>query len=409
MALDHLRKDDQLVVNGLLDFVGKDVVPREQSILDIMEDPRRRYDESGREHLTISNAREATRISSATAGYYQMFCPEEIGGGDLPLRVSVLCWEALHHEYGPGERLAYATISHWASGPSLLWRDVSARLAKDIRPDVIAGRKAGCFGMSEPDAGSDAWGMKTRAVRDGDTWVISGSKQWTSFATTADYILLFAVTDPHKVQKRRGGITCFFVPMDAEGVRIESTIRLYGEIGGREAIITFDGVRVPDSERFGPVDEGFTLAMMGASQGRLYNAGRSIGLARWAIERTVEYMKSRQTGGKPIAEHQSLQHMLADSAVQVFAAKAMTLETAAKVDAGEDARRDLAMAKLFSTNAAVDVFDRAMQIYGGMGLTNEVRLHDGWKTVRTLRIADGTDQILRNTIAKDLLRGNTYF
>lgn len=405
----QVQSEEQAVIDGLLSFVGQEVAPREAALGELMEDPRHLFKEDGREHPEVAEARRETRIASAGAGYYQMFCPESIGGSGLPLRLSVLCWEALHHKYGPGERLMYGTISHWASGPSVLWEDVSPYLAAEVRPNVVKGRMAGCFGMSEPDAGSDAWGMKTRATRDGDTWSITGSKQWTSFAPTADYVLAFAVTDPDMVERRRGGITCFYVPMSTPGVRVESVIRLYGEIGGREAILSFDDVRVPDEQRFGPEDQGFTLAMMGASQGRLYNAGRSIGLARWALERAVEYAQVRETGGQPIARHQAIQHMLADSATAIFAAKAMTLETAEKVDAGADARRELAMAKLFATNSAVDVFDRAMQVHGGMGLTNETRLHEGWKTLRTLRIADGTDEILRNTVARELLKGNTSF
>lgn len=405
----HGMTDDEHVVAGLLDFVEKDVVPREEALDGIFDDPRRLYTADGSETSEVALARRATRKASASAGYYQMFCPESIGGGGLSLRLSVLCWEALHHRYGPGERLMYGAISHWASGPSLLWTEASSHLQQHVLPDVIAGQSSGCFGMSEPEAGSDAWGMKTRAVRDGDSWIISGSKQWTSFAPTADYILLFAVTDPEMVQRRTGGITCFYVPMDTPGLRVESVIRLFGEIGGREAILSFDDMRVPDEQRFGPQDAGFNLAMMGASQGRLYNAGRSIGLSRWALERSVEYAKSRHTAGRPIADHHSIQNMLADSAVAVFAARSMTLETAAKADAGEDARRELAMAKLFATNAAVETFDRAMQVHGGMGLTNELRLHEGWKTVRSIRIADGTDEILRRTIAKELLRGNVRF
>lgn len=403
------ERRDAAVVNGLLEFVEKEVEPREEAIAEIMEEPRLLYTESGVEHPDVTAARAAVRMASADAGYYQMFCPEEIGGGGLPLRLSVLCWEALHHKYGPGERLAYGTISHWASGPSLLWTEVSEELAEQVRPKVVSGRLAGCFGMSEPEAGTDAWGMKTRATRDGDSWSITGSKQWTSFAPTADYVLLFAVTDPDMVAARKGGITAFYVPMETDGVRVESVIRLFGEIGGREAILSFDEARVPDSYRFGPLHGGFNLAMMGASQGRLYNSARSVGLARWAMERSVEYSQSRHTSGKPIAEHQSIQNMLADMAVEIFAARTMTLETAAKVDEGQDARRELAMAKLFATNAAVKIFDRAMQVHGGMGLTNELRLHEGWKTARTIRIADGTDEILRRTIAKELIRGNVRF
>ena len=398
-----------MVVNGLLEFAEKEAVPREVQLTSFFDDPRLRYDADGREAKEITSARREIRLLSAEAGYYQAFCPPEIGGGGLPLRTSVLCWEALHQRHGPGERLAYGAIAHWASGPSALWLQASDSLAQEVRPDVVTGRLAGCFGMSEAGAGSDAWSMKTRAVRVGDSWRITGSKQWTSFAPTADYILLFAVTDPEMVRRRTGGVTCFFVPMTTAGTRMESVIRMWGEPGGREAILSFDDVAVSDSSRLGEENAGFTLAMAGASQGRLYNAARCVGLSRWALERSAEYAKSRHTSGKPIAEHQSIQNMLADTAIEIFAAKNMALATASQADAGEDVRRDLAMAKLFATNAAVRAFDRAIKVHGAMGVTNEVRLFEGWKTVRALRIADGTDEILRRTIAREVLHGNIGF
>lgn len=255
----------------------------------------------------------------------------------------------------------------------------------------------------------DAWRMKTAAVRDGDAWVLHGAKQWTSSAPTADYILAFAITNPGLVESLKGGISCFYIPTDTPGFRVESVIPLFGEIGGREAIISLTDVRVEDGSRIGALDRGFELAMLGATHGRFYNTARSVGLSRWALERAVRYAQDRWASGKPIAEHQAIQIMLADTAVEVYAARTMGLDAAARADGGEKTRREAAMAKLFATNAAVHVFDRAMQVHGGMGLTNELRLYEGWKTVRTLRIADGTDEILKRTIARELLKGNTSF
>jgi acyl-CoA dehydrogenase len=287
--------------------------------------------------------------------------------------------------------------------------NASDHLTHTMLPDVVAGALQGCFGMSEPDAGSDAWRMKTSARRNGDTWVINGSKQWTSFAPTADYILAFAVTNPALVETRKGGITCFCIPTSTPGFKVESIIRMFGEVGGREAIVALGDVHIGDEYRLGDVDRGFDLAMAGATQGRFYNAARSVGLSRWALERSVAYAQARWASGKPIAEHQAIQIMLADAAVEIYAARTMSLDAASRADAGQNTRREAAMAKLFATNAAVRIMDRAMQIHGGMGLTNELRLHDGWKTARAIRIADGTDEILRRTISRELLRGNLAF
>lgn len=399
----------RLVVNGLLEFIEREVVPVQTALAEIMHDPRRCYQEDGREADVITEARKNVRLASARAGYYAMFCPTEIGGGGLGETVEFLSWEALHHRFGPGELLAYRAISHWASGPSTIWTKASPALQRDVLPRVMSGELQGCFGMSEPDAGSDAWRMQTRAVRDGDGWRITGSKQWTSFSPSADYVTTFAVTDAGAAEAHKGGISCFHVPTTSPGFKLESIIRLFGETGGREGILSFDDVWVDDTARVGELGRGFELAMLGATRGRFYNTARSVGLSRWALERSVEYAKVRRTMGKPIGEHQSIQNMLADCATEIYAARTMGLETAARAEAGQDVRREAAMAKLFATNMANRTFDRAMQIHGGMGLTNELRLHEGWKTVRTIRIADGTDEILRGTIAKALLRGNVGF
>lgn len=409
MVTEEAGNREKLVVDGLLDFVRSEVAPLEQSLGEVLDDPRLYYQEDGKQADALTQAQRTVRMASARAGYYAMFCPTEIGGGGLGERLQFLCWEKLHHRYGPGELLAYRTISHWASGPSAIWSRAASLLSQDVLPRVMAGDLQGCFGMSEPDAGSDAWRMKTSAVRDGDDWLLNGSKQWTSFAPTADYVLAFAVTNPELAQAHRGGITCFYVPTSTPGFGMDSIIKLFGEIGGREGILSFGDVRVPDEYRIGELDRGFELAMLGATRGRFYNTARSVGLGRWAMERSIEYAKGRSTFGKPISEHQAIQHMLADCAVEIYAARTMGLDCAGKAEAGEDVRREAAMAKLFATNAATRIFDRAMQIHGGMGFTNELRLHEGWKTVRTIRVADGTDEILRNTIAKALLRGHIGF
>lgn len=406
--LDHTA-DEQMVVDGLLEFARQVVLPAEERLGERLHDPRQRYDADGRETPEVIAARRAIRTASAEAGYYAMFVPEDVGGGGLGPRLYFLCYEALHHQFGAGHPLMDSILSHWASGPSRIWLEASPDLKETVLPEVMAGRKLGCFGMSEPDAGSDAWRMTTRAVRDGDTWVINGQKQWTSYSPLADYVLVFAVTDPELQARRRGGVTAFYVPTDTPGYSLDSIIKVWGEIGGNEGILSFSDVQVPDSYRVGPVDDGFRLAMVGANFGRLYNTARSVGLSRWALERALAYAKVRETFGKPIAEHQSIQNMLADSAVEIYGARAMALDCADKAEAGQDVRREMAMIKLFATNMANHVIDRVIQVHGGMGVTNEMHFVEAWRTVRTIRIADGTDEILRRTIAKELLAGKVDF
>jgi acyl-CoA dehydrogenase len=273
----------------------------------------------------------------------------------------------------------------------------------------MAGRVSMCFGMSEPNAGSDAWMMSTRAVRDGDGWLISGTKQWTSNSPYADYCYLFAVTDPVIHRERRGGVSCFVVPMSAPGVSVDSVIRMFGDVGGNEGIVSLVDVRVPAVNLIGAEGEGFRLAMGGVSLGRVFNSGRALGLSRWALERAVDYAKTRRAFGRPIAEHQGVSFKLAESAMDIYAAKGAARDLTERLDRGEKAIRELAMSKAICVEAFLRVADRCMQVCGAMGLTNELQMYKAWHTARALQLADGSAEILRETIAKRLLRGDVSF
>lgn len=266
-----------------------------------------------------------------------------------------------------------------------------------------------CFGMSEPDAGSDAWMMTTRARREGSDWVINGTKQWTSNAPYADYCYLFAVTDQEVHKQRMGGVSCFLVPMSAPGVSVDSVVRLFGEIGGNEGITSFTDVRVPGENLIGIEGQGFKLAMGGVSMGRVYNCARAVGQSRWALEKAVEYAKTRRTFGRPIAEHQGVSFKLAESAMDIYAARCAARDLTARLDRGERPIRELAMAKAICAEAFLRVIDRCMQVCGGMGLTNELRLYKAWQSARIMQLADGSAEILRETTAKRLLRGEVSF
>jgi acyl-CoA dehydrogenase len=272
--------------------------------------------------------------------------------------------------------------------------------------DLLAGRRSMCFGLSEPDSGSDAWGMKTSAVRDGDEWRITGTKQWTTNGPSADVCLVFAVTDAERAKLRRGGVSAFLVPTDTPGFSVDSVITLFGHIGGDEAILSFDDVRVPAAALVGEVDSGFTLALKAVNEGRLYNCGRAIGLARWCLDQAVDYAKQRRTFDRPIADYQAIQWHLADSATELYAARCMTLDCARRLERGERAIKELSMSKLMATEAGCRAIDRCTLVLGAMGLTSEMRFYDAWQQVRTVRIAEGSGEILRRTIAGRLLQGD---
>jgi acyl-CoA dehydrogenase len=397
------------VISGLLAFIDAVVLPLEDKNADLLHDPRNLYDARGALAPAATALAREVRIASAAADYYGMFCPTEIGGGGLGSRAMLEAYESVYRRYGPARLLVEAVIAHWASGPSFLCAGFSPGMRDTLLADIMAGRVSTCFGMSEPNAGSDAWMMSTHARKDGDGWVISGTKQWTSNAPYADFCYLFAVTDPVIHRERKGGVSCFLVPMAAPGVSVDSVIRMFGHIGGNEAIVSFTDVRVPAANLIGAEGEGFRLAMGGVSLGRVFNSGRALGLSRWALERAVDYAKTRQTFGRPIAEYQGVSFKLAECAMDIYAAKGAARDLTERLDRGERPIRELAMSKAICAEAFLRVADRCMQVCGAMGLTNELEMYKAWHSAKAMQLADGSAEILRETIAKRLFRGEVRF
>ena len=286
---------------------------------------------------------------------------------------------------------------------------MSDSLRESLLDGLVAGRVSMCFAMSEPDAGSDAWAMSTRAKPVAGGYLINGTKQWISNSPYADYAFVFAVTDHELRLARKGGVSCFVVSMNAPGVSIDSVIRLFGDQGGNEAILSFTDVFVSDEQLLGEINGGFSLALRGVGIGRTYNSARSVGMARWALEVATDYAKTRETFGRPISDYQAISFALADSAIDIHAARLMAFDLAERLDRGEPSVREMAMAKTFCVEACYRVYDRCMQICGGMGLTNEMRLFAGWHQARILRLADGSGEILRRTVAQRLLKGDIAF
>jgi acyl-CoA dehydrogenase len=400
------QADAEMIVDGLLSFVRKIIVPLERANAEVLEDPRRTYDADGRPTPEWSEARRQARMAAAEAGYYALFAPVDIGGGGQGAVLSYMANHALYHEFGPGRVLVEDAIGKWNRGPSGLIRLFSTQLRGLVADDLLSGRDIFCFALSEPDAGSDAWALVTRAERTKGGWIINGVKQWISDSPYADHALVFVSTDEQAKKARQGGISAFFVPMTAPGLKVASVIKLFGEIGGTRAILTFDDVFVPDHALVGEEGSGFDLARAGVSLGRMYNAGRAVGTARWALAKAVEYAQDRRTFGQPIATYQAIQFMLADSATEIYAAHTMALDCAQRIDAGQKVDKQLAMVKSYSSDMSFTVMDRCVQVHGGMGLVNETRLTEGWHAQRVSRLVDGSDEIMRRNVARALLRGD---
>jgi acyl-CoA dehydrogenase len=398
--------DNEMIVDGVLSFARRYVQPLWEKHSDVLEDPRKAYEEDGSPSGAVVDLRRRTRMAAAEAGYYTLFAPAELGGGAQGATVSFLLYEALFREFGPGRTLLEDVVGKWNRGPSGLISHFSDALRADLSDDLMSGRKTFCFALSEPDAGSDAWALKTRAVRVDGGWRINGVKQWISDSPYADYALVFAVTDDELRGRREGGISAFFVPMDDPGAQVSSVIKLFGEIGGSRAILNFDDVVVPDSAVVGLLDHGLDIARSGVSLGRMHNAGRAVGTAQWALAQAVEYSQVRKTFGKLISSHQAIQFKLADSAMEIYAGHTMALDCARRIDAGKKVDKQLAMVKAYTCDMSFEVLDRCIQIHGGMGLTNDARLVDGWHSQRVSRLADGSAEIMRRNVARALLRGD---
>jgi acyl-CoA dehydrogenase len=399
-------QDIQMVGEGLLRFIAQEVEPLERANAELLSNPRLTYDERGRYSPALLALKRQVRMKSAEAGFYTMLGDERLGGGGLGAVAGVHLQRLLARTYGPGRHLIYHVVvpSPFTNGLSPVLTFADDALKAQILPAIARGEKTLCFALSEPDAGSDVQAIRTQAVRDGDDWVISGAKQWITNSPYADHALVFAATDP-KAPRRDRKITAFLVDTTTSGFEVTGVIPLMGESGGDTGMIALNEVRVPDSRRLGEVGKGLTVAMQGINNGRLGMAATCVGYAEWALAMAAEYAKTRQTFGKPIAEHQAIQFNLADSAMDVFAAKAMLMGCAWRLDGGRPARGEIAMVKCFATEMLFRVMDRCIQVHGAMGLTNELRLEAGFRYARTMRIPDGTAEIQRRTIATELLNG----
>ena len=418
---EELRDIVKGTIDGLTSFVESECIPVEQKYREILENEAKLFGDDGRLVPEIQEARDEIRRKSAKAGYWSMFSPQSIGGDELPAPVSVYLLEALYRKYGAGHLMigfanAFLTtplVGGFVDGPSHMFAQANETIKTDIVPHLMAGEKTTCFGATEPDAGSDLWGMKCKARRDGDDWVINGTKQWITNAPYADYAAIFAITNEELFNAHKGGITCFLVDAQAAGYQAEKPLSIMGHVSSDCGALSFEDVRVRNDYVIGTVDRGFDIAMFGISEGRLGIAAGCVGLSEWALDRALEYSQERRTFGVPLSDHQAIQFMIADSAIEIFAAKYMVVQTAKLVDAfpstGRMPVKEICMAKAYSVETAQSIMDRAIQIHGAMGLSGELALEEGFRIARTLRIPDGTSEIQRRTIFRQLQRGDTIF
>jgi alkylation response protein AidB-like acyl-CoA dehydrogenase len=265
-------------------------------------------------------------------------------------------------------------------------------------PKLCGGEMLGCFGLTEPGTGSDAGSLITRAVRDGDGWVISGEKIFITNGTWAGVALIFARTGGPGPK----GITAFLVPTDSPGMQRTEIKGKLGLRGQATASISLDGVRVGAEARLGGIGEGFKIAMAALDKGRIAVAAGSVGLARGCLEASVAYARERSQFGKPIAGYQLVQEMIADIAVETDAARLLVWRAADHVDRGLPYRTEASMAKLFATESAVKAANQAIQIFGGYGYVDEFPVGKAMRDARVTTLYEGTSQIQKLLIGRAL-------
>jgi alkylation response protein AidB-like acyl-CoA dehydrogenase len=267
---------------------------------------------------------------------------------------------------------------------------------------LCEGSKLGAWALTEPDAGSDAAHISTTATRQGDDWVLNGSKMWITNGSFADVLVVFASND--RSLGARGGITAFIVEKDFPGFRVGKVEDKMGLRASHTASLYFEDCRVPAANVLGPVGGGFPIAMQTQDIGRCALGASSLGSAKEAYELALKYAAERQQFGRPIADFQAIQFKLADMAVKIYTMEQIVYDCAKKVDANQSATLESSIVKLYCTDMASQVIDEAIQIHGGMGFSRELPLERMYRDARVTRIFEGTNEIQRHVIASELLK-----
>ncbi|MHA2249712.1 MAG: acyl-CoA dehydrogenase [Candidatus Kariarchaeaceae archaeon] len=264
----------------------------------------------------------------------------------------------------------------------------------------IVSEKLGAFALSEPDAGSDPVALKTRAVKDGDDFILNGSKMWITNGEAADYYVIFAVTDP---EKKHRGISAFITKKGDPGFIIGPKEKKLGIRASTTTPLTFDDCRIPANRLLGDEGEGFKISMMTLDGGRIGIAGQALGIGKASIDAAVEYAKVRHAFGGPIARFQGLQWMIANSVMEIDAARHLTWNAARMKDAGLKYTKEAAIAKLYASEASVRAADMCVQIHGGSGYSSDFPAERYYRDAKITAIYEGTSEILRLVIARETL------
>jgi butyryl-CoA dehydrogenase len=373
-----LTTEQRGVVETTRAFVQRELVPHE--------------DEVERSGVLDPGLLRTLRDTAIHAGLYAANMPEDVGGGGL----DTLTWMLVERELG---HTGYALQMLAVARPSRILLACEGDQRASYLLPVVAGERTECLAMTEPEAGSDLRGMRTRAVRDGDDWLITGTKHFISHADAADFVILFAATGEQE-------LTAFLVDTGTPGLAVLPGYRSVSHRGYGNSVLVFDGCRVPGSAVLGEAGRGFDVANAWLGTTRLQVAASCLGRARRALDLAVRHAATRRQFGRTIGRNQGVAFKLADMGTALESATWLTWRAAWLVDAGRPSDEAIAMAKLAATEMLATVADEALQIHGGMGLMDELVLERIWRDARVERIWDGTSEIQRHIVSRAMLRAH---
>ncbi|MCV6610070.1 MAG: acyl-CoA dehydrogenase family protein [Amphritea sp.] len=378
-----LTMEQNMIVDTVREFVENELYPLEEEV--------------ERTGFVAPEVGQSIREKVIELGFYAPNMPEEYGGGGL----NDFDFTLLERELG---RASMALGVFWGRPSNILLACNDEQKEKYLLP-TIRGEKYDALAMTEPDAGSDVRGMKCMARKDGDDWIINGTKHFISHADIADFIILFAATGEeqtaHGTKKR---ITAFLVDVGTPGLEVRKGYDSVSHRGYHNCTLNFDDCRVPSSQILGEEGKGFDTANTWLNGTRLTVAATCVGRARRAFDHALEFSATRKQFGQPIGKFQGVSFKLADMITEIDAADMLTLSAAWKLTQEQDSDRAIAQAKLYASEMLARVTDEAIQIHGGMGLMNELPLERLWRDARVERIWDGTSEIQRHIISRGLLR-----
>ena len=378
----QLSEEQEILINSVKSFVQKELLPHEEEV--------------DRQDNVSSELTANIRRKAQDAGLYAFNIPKEGGGPGLDFVSQALIEREL-------SKCSWALHVNVGRPSNVLMACKGDQIDEYLKP-CVTGAKIDCFALTEPGAGSDANAINTKAKKNGDDFVLNGSKHFISHAGYADFIIVFAVTGSYKHKNRsRNEVTAFLIDSDTKGLTVRRGPKCVSNRGYHTFELFFDECRVSSKKVLGEVAKGWDIANEWLTAGRVMVAANCVGQAQRALEASLSWSADRNQFGKPIAMNQGISFKLADMATEIRAADLITLYTAQKMNLGTMTDADAGMAKLFSSEVLGRVVDEAVQIYGGMGLMDEAPIERMWRNARIERIWEGTSEIQRHIISRELL------